>query len=88
MQIVKPSLAIFVKYEYWYFFLREINREQKEEIDRLEDEIDRLEILVRSLTQQNMDVGQEALRVRRELDELMAEHHQLLGRLKGRGDVA
>jgi predicted RNase H-like nuclease (RuvC/YqgF family) len=68
--------------------LREINREQKDEIDRLEKEIDRLEVMVRSLTQQNMDVGQEAKRVRRELDELMAEHHQLLGRLKGRDDVA
>jgi 3-deoxy-D-manno-octulosonic-acid transferase len=28
IQIVKPSLVVFVKYEYWYFFLREINREQ------------------------------------------------------------
>ena len=68
--------------------LREINREQRDEIDRLEQQINTLEISVRSLTQQNMDIAHEAERLRGRLEALMAEHHELLGRLKGRDDVA
>ena len=68
--------------------LREINREQKDEIDRLEQQINTLEISVRSLTQQNMDIAHEAERLRKRLEDLMAQHHELLGRIKGRDDVA
>lgn len=68
--------------------LRQINREQHDEITRLENAIDTLEIQVRSLTQQNMDIAQEAERLRGRLEDLMAQHHELLGRIKGRDDVA
>jgi predicted nuclease with TOPRIM domain len=62
--------------------------EQSAQIDRLESENNKLEILVRSLTQQNMDTAQELKRAHNEHAELMREHHQLLGRMQGRDDVA
>jgi predicted nuclease with TOPRIM domain len=64
-------------------------RESEAQIDRLEQENDRLEILVRSLSQQNMDAAQELLRERQQHRELMEKHNQLIGRLQSGGaDVA
>jgi predicted nuclease with TOPRIM domain len=62
-------------------------KKSEAQIERLEHENDRLEILVRSLTQQNMDNAQELKREREEHRDLMEKHHQLLGRLGGT-DVA
>jgi chromosome segregation ATPase len=59
------------------------------QIERLEKENDKLEILVRSLTQQNMDVANELKRERAERERIHEAHGDLmmeLGRLRERRD--
>jgi methyl-accepting chemotaxis protein len=67
---------------------RETLEEQRQQIDKLENDIEQLELLVRSLTTQNMEVAHEAQRVRHQLEELIATHNQLIGRMQQRGDDA
>jgi predicted nuclease with TOPRIM domain len=56
--------------------------ESERQIEKLEHENDRLEILVRTLTQQNMEVAHELKREREAMAELMIE----LGRKRERDD--
>jgi chromosome segregation ATPase len=59
---------------------------QGEQIEELKRENEKLDILVRSLTQQNVDVAADRERVRRERDQLMREYHELIGRLREHED--
>lgn len=56
--------------------------------DDLRTENNRLEALVRSLSQENMDTAHREKVAQDKLEALMEDHHQLLGRLKERGDAA
>ena len=63
--------------------------ESEHQIDRLEKENTKLEILVRSLTQQNMEVAHELKREREERERVHEAHAELmleLGRLRERRD--
>ena len=63
--------------------------ESERQIDRLEKENTKLEILVRSLTQQNMEVAHELKREREERERVHEAHAELmleLGRLRERND--
>ena len=62
---------------------------QDQQIERLEKENDKLEILVRSLTQQNMDIAHELQREREERERTHQAHAELmleLGKLRERQD--
>lgn len=62
-------------------------QESEKQIDRLEQENGKLEILVRSLTQQNMEVAHELKREREERERVHEAHADLmleLGRLRER----
>ena len=32
LDIVRPTLVLWVKYEYWYYYLKEANRRQKDQV--------------------------------------------------------